>query len=67
MVYPLTKKGVVLRNNFKTSMFFYRNIVPHVGLKPTSAGLEAAAQSLYQWDIYMLVQLYAGGEGFEPS
>ena len=24
--------------------------VIHVGLKPTSAGLEAAAQSLYQWD-----------------
>ena len=29
--------------------------MPHVGLKPTSAGLEAAAQSLYQWDKYTIL------------
>ena len=67
MVYPLTKKELYCGTTLKHPCSFYRNIVPHVGLKPTSAGLEAAAQSLYQWDIYMLVQLYAGGEGFEPS
>lgn len=38
------------------SYHILHQMVPHVGLKPTSAGLEAAAQSLYQWDIYMLVQ-----------
>ena len=51
MVYPLTKKELYCGTTLKHLCSFYRNIVPHVGLKPTSAGLEAAAQSLYQWDI----------------
>ena len=41
--------------------------MPHVGLEPTSAGLEAAAQPLDQWDlIYILIQHYVDEEGIEP-
>ena len=35
---------------WKLCHFYFR--VPHTGIKPVSAGLEAAAQSLYQWDKY---------------
>ena len=34
---------------WKLCHFYFR--VPHTGIKPVSAGLEAAAQSLYQWDL----------------
>ena len=48
MVYPLTKKELYCGTTLKHLYSFYRNIVTRKGIKPISAGLGAAAQSLYQ-------------------
>lgn len=50
MVYPLTKKELYYGTTLKLSSIpSIGNSVTHTGIKPVSAGLEAAAQSLYQW------------------
>ena len=60
MVYPLTKKELYCGTTLKHLCSFYRNIVARKGIKPISAGLGAAAQSLYQRAKYILRQQICG-------